>query len=59
MITSENGARMAGFTRELIGEANNACIELHLLVKEDADLDGLIKLVNGWNFTFTTIQEYA
>jgi hypothetical protein len=56
-MTSENGARLLGFTRPVI--ASSSCgQELFLLVKPDDDLDGRFKAfdrdecemvyVNGW-----------
>ena len=57
-ITSDNGAVLAGFTREVV--ATGGAYELHLAVKPDADLDGSFPAfdhdaqemirVNGWMF---------
>lgn len=63
-ITSENGARLAGFTRELLAEGGD--YSLHLLVTPEADLDGSFKAfdcdecemlrVNGWLFIFEDVE---
>ena len=56
---SDNGAVLAGYTKEVYLTSMEA--DLFVLVKPDADLDGIFKawdtdnqqwiLVNGWNFT--------
>jgi hypothetical protein len=53
---TDNGAVLDGYTQEV--EATNGFMDLYLLVKPDADLDGTFKawdtdaqewiLVNGW-----------
>ncbi len=56
---SDNGAVLAGYTKELYLTSMEA--DLFVLVKPDADLDGIFKawdtdnqqwiIVNGWTFT--------
>lgn len=61
--TSCNGAMLRGFTREVF--AANEVYDLHLMVKPDADLDGVFAAfctdememirVHGWLFTITPV----
>lgn len=61
--TTDNGAKLHGFTRELLATAD-AC-DLHISVKPDTDLDDCFKAychdtcemirVNGWLFTFEEV----
>lgn len=63
-ITSDNGAVMAGYTKEVLADSD--AVQLHLLIKPETDLDGefvafccdeqeMIR-VNGWLFTFEEIR---
>ncbi|MBS7457711.1 hypothetical protein [Coralloluteibacterium stylophorae] len=62
-LPSDNGAVMAGYTREVF--ARNATADLHLLVKPDANLGCLFRawctdeqeyvLVCGWAFEFEDV----
>ncbi len=64
-ITTDNGAMMAGYTRELMAYAG--AYELHISVKPMTDLDTRFMAfchdeqeliaVNGWLFTFEPIEE--
>lgn len=61
---SDNGATLAGYTREYLAESG-AGVSLHLLVKPGTDLDDTFRAfctdeqeyirVNGWLFTFEDI----
>ncbi|QIG74596.1 hypothetical protein EVC11_014 [Rhizobium phage RHph_I20] len=63
-MTSENGARLLGYTREMLAES--LFHSIHVLVKPDADLDGLVRVfdcdqcemltLRGWNWTFEEIE---
>lgn len=65
MITSDNGAVLAGYTRQVL--ATSERYDLHLLIKPDTDLDDTFKAfctddqemisINGWLFTFEDITE--
>lgn len=60
---SDNTAILAGYTRELLAEYQEG--EMHVFVKPDADLDGVIRAydadncewvrLNGWLFSFQSI----
>lgn len=62
----DNTAILAGYTQELMAYSDTICIELHLFVKPDADLDGKFTAydadecefirVNGWLFTFENVE---
>ena len=62
---SDNGATLAGYTKELIAVGGG--YDLHLLVKPDADLDGTFRAfctdeqeyirVNGWLFAFRDVPD--
>ncbi len=59
-ITTENGARMAGYTKGFIAESLHHSV--HILVQPDTDLDDSFKAydadncemirINGWNWSF-------
>jgi len=60
-ITTENGARLAGYTRPLFADSDFHSLSLY--VRPDADLDGTFRAfcrdecemlnVNGWHFDFS------
>lgn len=63
MITSDNGAVLAGYTLELMGYADG--MDIHISVEPDTDLDDRFRafdhdeqemiMVNGWMFSFEPI----
>lgn len=67
-LPSDNGAALAGFTREVIAD-NGRCLSLHLLIKPDTDLDSTFTAwctdeqefirVRGWLFTFDDVETLA
>ncbi len=60
---TDNEAQALGYTKQLMAEAN--CMSMHISVRPDADLDGVIRafdhdnqeyiLLNGWMWEFEPV----